>query len=522
MDSMPPKYPIGQQSFEILRKLGFLYVDKTKYIERLLEEGQYFFLSRPRRFGKSLFLTTLKAFFEGKRELFKGLYADTMDWDWEKVPVLHLDLNTQWYREDGDLEELLEIFLRQYEVEFDVESPKVSFSQRLGLLIKAIYSKTGQNVVILVDEYDKPLVNTLHDRRRFEHYRELLGALYSNFKSSAEYIRMVFMTGVSRFGKLSVFSGLNNIRDISFSDRFAAICGITEEELLTDLREGISSLAQYEGLTYEEEVSQLKKWYDGYHFSMRCPDIYNPFSLLNTFANQYYSNYWISSGTPSLLVEQLKRTNADLQRLTHTICKQSDLEGLDIDNLRLLALFYQTGYLTLKSYDPASRTFTLGLPNYEVQEGFMKYILPFYASMHSDEVSGFVERLRHDLGNGEVEDFMDQLQSFFAGVSYDLHMEEERNLQNALYILFTIMGVTTQVEYRTSNGRIDILLTTNNFVYIIELKFNRTAKEALDQIKGKRYSLPWKTGSRTVIGIGINYSSHLRNIDEWKSEILHP
>ncbi|MDE6340175.1 MAG: ATP-binding protein, partial [Muribaculaceae bacterium] len=429
-----------------------------------------------------LFLSTLKCFFEGKRDLFKGLYADSMDWEWEEHPVIYIDLNNQQYKDDADfsdLDILLDAMLRRYEEKWEISSPETNFSARFEYLIRQLAEKTGKGVVILVDEYDKPLVNNINNSGRFVTYRNKLASIYSNFKSSADYIRLVFLTGVSRFGKLSVFSGLNNIRDISFTDEFAAICGITEQELIDNFQDGISSLARKYNRTTESEIATLKLHYDGYHFSEECPDIYNPFSLIQVFANRKYYNYWISSGTPSLLVEQLKRTDADLVKVINTICNQNALEGLDIENISVESLFYQTGYLTIKSFDPRRRLFHLGLPNEEVKEGFFEFMLPYYSSLPEQTVAPFVFDLIDEMEEGKVDDFMKRLQSLFAGIGYDMKFDEERNVQNALLIVFTLVGMHVDAEVRTSDGRIDILVRTSGYIYIMELKYDRSAEEAL-------------------------------------------
>lgn len=379
------KYPVGEQSFQRLREEGFLYVDKTRYIDLIVNGSKYYFLGRPRRFGKSLFLSTLKCFFEGRRELFKDLYINSTPWDWEPYPVLYLDLNIQKYKNEGELDDLIEHRLIAWEKEYGIEPNVLNQSIRFSEVIRKAAEKTGKGVVILVDEYDKPLVNNLHDRQRFDSYRAKLAEIYSNFKSSADYLRLVFMTGVSRFGKLSVFSDLNNISDISLTDDFAAICGITQEELLDNFAIGINETAIKRQMKPEEVVKTLKCRYDGYHFAPESPDIYNPFSLLNTFKNKAYGNYWIESGTPSLLVEQLKRTGADIQKLMNVEVSANMLAGLDLDSILPAALFYQTGYLTIKAYDDADRIFTLGIPNDEVREGLLEYILPYYANLQGED-----------------------------------------------------------------------------------------------------------------------------------------
>ncbi|MDE6238088.1 MAG: ATP-binding protein [Muribaculaceae bacterium] len=516
MEKENVKYPIGEQSFELLIKGGFLYIDKTIYIDKIVNGSKYYFLGRPRRFGKSLFLSTLKSFFEGKRELFKGLYADTMDWDWEPYPVLYLDLNTSKYKNPKDLEEVLDRQLREWEEIYEVDVKDKAPSQRFATIIKQAYKKTGKPLVILVDEYDKPLVNNLHNKEQFEEHRYTLAGLYSNFKSSADYLQLVFLTGVTRFGKLSVFSDLNNISDISFDEDYAAVCGITEDELINNFQEGITRLSLKYNRSPEEELAELKRNYDGYHFSDVSPDIYNPFSLLQVFAKRKYNNYWISSGAPTILAEQLKITDTDLEELIKTRCSQNALEGLDIETPRPIALVYQTGYLTIKKYDERRRLYHLGIPNEEVKQGFFEFLLPYYTSINEENVTPFIFDLIDEIESGDVNAFMTRMQSLFAGFGHDLKFDEERNVQNAMLLIFSLVGMHTQAEVRTSDGRIDILVRTPKYVYIMELKYDGSAEEALRQIEEKEYDLPWSVDSRKVIKIGINYSSRKRRIDEWR------
>ena len=366
-----------------------------------------------------------------------------------------------------------------------------------------------------MDEYDKPLVNNIDNPELFNEFRNTLAALYSNFKSGADYIRLVFLTGVSRFGKLSVFSGLNNISNISFDYSYAGICGISEEELLENFQEGIKTLGEINGQTEEETVAELKRRYDGYHFTEVSPDIYNPFSLLNVFDKSRYSNYWIESGTPELLVTQLNRADVDRAKLMSARSNEAVLSGLDIDNMSAVALLFQTGYLTIKSYNARARLFQLGLPNDEVREGFLEYLLPAYSSVKKDDAPVFIYDFQTEIEEGRVDDFMRRLQSFFSGTSYEMKMEEERNVQNAMFILFRLLGLSVDVEYRTSKGRIDILVRTDRYVYIMELKYDRSAEEALAQIERKEYTLPWAVDSRETIAIGINFSTSRRTIDSW-------
>ena len=372
-------YPIGLQDFRTLREESYIYVDKTRYITELIrKKSRYCFLARPRRFGKSLFLSTLQCFFEGRRKLFEGLDVESLDWDWEPYPVLRLDLNRDGYKAKGELDGVYDNTFRKWEAQYGVGDIAESFSARFENIIEAAHKKTGRQVVILVDEYDKPMVANINNRENIDHYREKLTSVYSNFKSSAEHIRLVFLTGVSRFGKLSVFSGLNNLVDITFLDEYSDICGITEREMLDSLRQGIHRLADKNDLPYESAVRELKRNYDGYRFSKNGSDIYNPWSLLNAMKDSEISNYWNDTGMPTLVARTLKRVDADLESMFDTYCSEDDLKGLDLLTPQPLALLYQTGYLTIKDYNPKIRRYRLGIPNEEVKKGLFNVLLPYY------------------------------------------------------------------------------------------------------------------------------------------------
>ena len=513
------RYPIGEQSFEELRGRNCLYVDKTSFIEKVIESGgKYYFLGRPRRFGKSLFLNTLQCFFEGKRHLFKGLYADSMDWDWEPYPVLKLDLNIEKYKTPDALDAVIEKTLREWERRYgitpEIDNPSVRFSD----IIRIASEKTGKGVVILVDEYDKPLVNNLHNPQNFEYCRDRLAALYSNFKSGADHIRLVFLTGVSRFAHLSVFSDLNNIQDISFDDEYSAICGITETELLDNFQAGIKAIASKHHSDEKRIIDRLRTYYDGYRFSDEETYIYNPYSLLSVMQKRKFLNYWIASGTPTLLLEEMKRFNVDLQSLLNTRCSQDALSGLDLDNPNPVALFFQTGYLTIKDFDFDTNLYTLGLPNDEVKTGFLEFLLPKYVNTGGMNAPFLVSEFVREFREGDVEGFMHRLQSLFASVSYRMHMEQEINVHNGLLMLMLLVGLSVQTEYCTSAGRIDLFVATDRFYYIIELKLDGTAREALDQINSKGYALPFAVGNRKVIKIGVNFSTQTRTLVDWLVE----
>ena len=509
-------YPLGQQSFRELRSTGCVYVDKTRYIERLIAPGnQYVFLARPRRFGKSLFLSTLECFFRGERDLFKGLYADTMEWDWEEYPVLRLDLNPERYSEEGRLDDILGDLFDEWEEEFGVTANSDNLPTRFRRIIKTAHEKTGKKVVILVDEYDKPLVGNLNRSGLFGHYRDRLAGIYGNFKSSADHIRLVFMTGVSRFSKLSVFSGLNNISDITFEDEYADICGITEREMLDNFRQGIELLAEKYHIGFDEACGELKKNYDGYRFAPDGSDIYNPWSLLSCLKKKSIANYWNETGNPTIIVESLKRLNVNLRDYLSKECRPDDLWGLDLENPQPLPLMYQTGYLTIKRYDLRKNRCLLGVPNEEVMEGLMDNLLPTYARMNGISAGMYVLELVDDLEEGKADMFMKRLQAFLAGIPYDMHVDSENNFHNAVYVLLTLIGLKVRTEVHTSDGSIDLLIATDGYVYIIELKYDGTPEQALAQIERKQYALPYSTGTRKVIRIGANFSSEKRRIDSW-------
>lgn len=514
------RYPVGQQSFERLREGGFLYVDKTRFIEKLVNGNRYYFLGRPRRFGKSLFLSTMKCFFQGKRELFKGLYADSMDWEWVRYPVLYLDVNIEKYKTPDSLEDVLDNQLRLWEEEYGVEAVSGNLSVRFSNVIRNAYEKTGRQVVILVDEYDKPLVNNLQDNETSEKFRDILSAFYSNFKSGADYLRLVMLTGVSRFARLSVFSGLNNINDISFDDAYSDICGISEDELHQNFREGIKVLSESTSRTEYETCTELKRRYDGYRFALNGKEMYNPYSLLSVMDKGQYGNYWIESGQPTLLMEQLKRFNVDLSELFHAECTIDDLKGLDLNSPNPEALLYQTGYLTIRSNDPATSLIILGIPNREVEEGFLKFLLPYYTNLHGKSPNFHIIKFVQEFRNGDVEGFMKRMQSLFSSITYDMAMDSERNLHNALLMLMMLIGLDVRTEYRTSQGRIDLFVVTERYYYIIELKLDGTAGEALRQINSKNYALPFATSGHEIIKIGVNFSRSARTITEWQTEEL--
>lgn len=510
------KYPIGEQSFSSLRRMGCLYVDKTAFIRKIVEGGsKYVFLARPRRFGKSLFLSTLKSFWKGERDLFEGLEIDSMDWDWAPYPVLHLDFNRERYAEPGLLEAALNDLFKEWERAYDIREVSDNLPARFRNIIKGAHDKTGRQVVILVDEYDKALVGNLHKKETFEHYRESLAAIYTNFKGAADHIRLVFITGVSRFGRLSVFSDLNNLDDVTFQNDYADICGITEKELHENFKIGIGKLAQAWGWDYDKACRELKDSYDGYRFAAGGSDIYNPWSVLNAMSVSKIGNYWNETGFPSLLIESLKKLNANLEKIFNGYCSEDDLKGLDLLSPDPRALLYQTGYLTIKGYNSRINKVRLGIPNKEVKIGLFNNMLPYYVDTTASTPGKVVRNIVRGFKRGNPEEAMLAMQTYFAGVSYKLRMDNENNFHNAFFLLVDLLGLNTEAEAHTSDGSIDILIKTEDYIYIIELKYDHTAQQAIDQIERKRYVRPYLTDSREVICIGASFSSETRCIEDW-------
>ena len=508
-------YPIGIQTFEKIRQGGYCYVDKTALVYQLAQSGQYIFLSRPRRFGKSLLLSTLEAYFQGKKELFEGLAMEKLEQDWAEYPVLHLDLNAQKYDSPAALEDILNDRLSKWESVYGSHPSEKSLSLRFQGIIQRAVEQCGRNVVILVDEYDKPLLQAIGNESLQDEYRSQLKAFYGVLKSQDACIRFALLTGVTKFSKVSIFSDLNNLNDISLDDEFATICGITEEELYGSFTEDIRLFSEKNQMSVEETRQKLKEWFDGYHFSTHCPDIYNPFSLLSTFKKGVFNSYWFETGTPTFLVTLLKKghyvlSNLDKEQVTR------DMLG-DIDNIggNPLPILYQSGYLTLKGYDREFGTYSLGFPNREVSEGFNRYLLLGYASVPSGNSAFQIQNFVWEVRRGDTDAFMRRLQSFFADTPYELARDLEVHYQNVLFIVFKLLGFYVQVEYHTSQGRIDLVLQTPQYIYVMEFKLDGTAEEALQQIEDKQYALPFASDARKLYKVGVNFSNAVRNIEKW-------
>lgn len=510
------KYPIGIQDFESLRSNGYEYVDKTELIYKLVHEGTYYFLSRPRRFGKSLLMSTLAAYFSGKRELFKDLAIEKLEEDWTAYPVLHLDLNTGKYNSKDSLTHALDDFLSRLEANYGTFHSEKTLELRFMGIIERIYHKTGKPVVILVDEYDKPLLQSINNKELQEDFRATLKAFYSVLKTQDRYIRFALLTGVTKFGKVSVFSDMNNLTDISMDESYETLCGITEEEMHRYFDEGIQKLADRYDISYEEACARLKKRYDGYHFVEYGTGVYNPFSLLSTFRASKFGNYRFETGTPTFLVQLLQRENFYLPDLTQQQVSADMLNCIDAMDRNPIPVIYQSGYLTIKDYDEEFKVYTLGFPNEEVEEGFANYLLPYYAHTGSEGAPMYVRNFVLALRNGKPEQFMKRMQVLFADTDYKIVGNAELYFQNAFYIVTKLLGFYTEVERTISDGRIDMIVKTKDYIYIFEFKYDQNADIALQQIENKGYAKPFVTDGRKIVKIGVNFSREHRCIDEWK------
>ena len=507
-------YPIGIQSFEEIRNGGYVYVDKTALIYKLTSTGKYYFLSRPRRFGKSLLVSTMEAYFSGRKELFEGLAMSSLEKDWVSYPVLHLDLTGAAYLSIDELYSKFNSFLSKYEERYDICTGERVASVRFENIIDVAYRKTGQKVVILIDEYEKPIIDNIDNPELMEQFRRELQGFYSVIKGKDNAIRFAFLTGVTKLGKMSIFSGLNNLNDISMDARYADICGITEQELKSNFGESVRMLAEMNGLSEEECYKKLASMYDGYHFHYRTPGIYNPFSLLNTFNANEFRMYWFETGTPTFLVRYLKQGNYNLDNISKNDVAVETLTGANYVSPAPITLMYQAGYLTIKDYDQRFNTYNLDYPNEEVKSGFLNSLSHLYApALAGGELS--VYQFIRDIEKGDTKSFMERLTAFFAGNSYEIQGDLELYFQNVMSIMLKMMGLYVKTEYQTSNGRIDILFDTDKYVYIIELKRDQSADIALKQIEEKGYDKPFLASGKQIIKLGINFSSETKTIDGW-------
>ena len=509
------RYPIGIQTFEDIRNGGYVYVDKTRRIFELAHgSGKYYFLSRPRRFGKSLLISTMDAYFSGRKELFEGLAIAELEKEWVEYPVLRIDFASKAYVAPIDLEQQLDRQLSSLEQEFGVEKRYTLPDVRFQNLIEEVYKKTGRQVVILIDEYEKPIVDNLDNPELMEIFRRTMQGFYSVMKGFDRYIRFGFLTGVTKLGKLSVFSGLNNLQDISMSARYVDICGITEKELKSYFSESVKELAEANSLSEEECYRKLAKKYDGYHFRNGTPGIYNPYSLINVLNDLEFRDYWYATGTPDFLVRYLKSGDFMLDDISKELVPVEALTGTNYQSPDPITIMYQAGYLTIKDYDPAFELYTLDYPNDEVRNGFTNSLADLFAPKlrRGEFASTWFMR---DLLKGDIEGFMTRFTAFLSDNSYLVQGDLELYFQNTMSIMLKMLGFYVRTEYYTSNGRIDIVFETDKYVYIIELKRDTDPQTALQQIEEKGYDKPFLASGKRIFRLGINFSSETRTVDGW-------
>ena len=509
-------YPIGIQTFEKIRNGNYLYIDKTEIIYRLTHAASnYVFLSRPRRFGKSLLTSTLKAYFEGRRDLFKGLAMERLETEWTKYPVLHFDMSLGKHMEKEQLERYLLSQLEQIEEDYGIHSDSPDSNIRLTKLIRHVYEQTDRQVVVLIDEYDAPLLDVVHEEKNLPVLRNIMRNFYSPLKSCDPYLRFVFLTGITKFSQLSIFSELNNIKNISMLPEYAAICGITEEEMATQMDEDLDILAGRMGISREEAIQKLKYNYDGYHFTWPSPDIYNPFSLLNAFADGRLDSYWFGSGTPTYLIEMLKKYGVQPQQIGG---RKAMAESFDAPTERMTdiaPLLYQSGYVTIKGYSPVTQLYTLDIPNKEVRIGLMKSLLPGYLDRRTTDGLTTVALLYEAIYEERLDDALRLLQTFLSTVPYCDRTDYEGHYQQMLYIIFSLLGIYVDVEVRTPSGRVDMVMRTATTLYVVELKLNQSAEAAMQQIDLKNYPERFALCGLPVVKVGINFDMERHTLKDW-------
>ena len=516
MEALQRLYPIGIQTFSKIREGNYLYVDKTGYIYQMTHSASsYVFLSRPRRFGKSLLTSTLHSYFSGRKDLFQGLAMERLEKEWIEYPVLHFDMSMAKHVDKERLERLLDFMLSDYEWTFGLDPTAGDANLRLTRLIKCAYEKTGKKVVVLIDEYDAPLLDVVHEKENLGVLRNIMRNFYSPLKACDPYLKYVFLTGITKFSQLSIFSELNNIKNISMDEPYAAICGITEDEMLTQMQEDMERLAAKLNISSEEVLLKLKENYDGYHFTYPSPDIYNPFSLLNAFADGIFGSYWFGSGTPTYLIKMLEKFGVEPSEIGNNHAEVSAFDAPTETMTDIIPLLYQSGYITIKDYDESIDLYTLDIPNKEVRLGLMKSLLPNYVASKTRETNTMVAYLSRDIRNDDMDSALRRLQTFLSTIPYCDNTRYEGHYQQMFYIIFSLLGSFVDVEVRTPRGRVDVVLRTKTTLYVMELKLDKTAGEAIEQINLKNYPERFALCGLPVVKVAINFDSERCTIGEW-------
>lgn len=511
-------YPVGIQTFERIRKENKLYIDKTEYVYRMTHSGGcYFFLSRPRRFGKSLLVSTFESYFSGKKELFEGLAIEKLEQEWMEYPVLHFDMSGGKHMEKEQLEDYLSNRLEAEERKWGITHTKRGANDRLTELITTAYEISGKQVVLLIDEYDAPMLDVAHDKETLDVLRNLMRNFFSPLKMCEPMLRFVFLTGITKFSQVSIFSELNNIKNISLDDEYAGVCGITKEELLTQMSEDIDVLAEAQGMTREETIAKLKENYDGYHFSPASPDVFNPYSLLNCFDDKNFGAYWFSSGTPTYLINMLRKFKVLPAKIGRSLARASAFDA-PTENLKTITpLLYQSGYITIKGYDKMSQLFTLDLPNKEIKVGLFESLLPYYLEgMYAEEGDVAIAQMSVLIRQGDMDGALRLFQEFLGTVPYCNNTNYEGHYQQVLFIIFTLLThFVVDVEVHTPNGRVDVVMETEDTLYLIELKLNKSAQSAMQQINLKQYGQRFARCGKPIVKVGVNFDAKKGNIEDW-------
>ena len=513
-------YPIGIQTFSEIRNTDKLYIDKTEYIYRMAHtNGKYFFLGRPRRFGKSLLVSTMQSYFEGKKELFQGLAMEKLEKEWTEHPVLHFDMSLGKHMEKEQLEEFLGYRLQEEEKKWGISTPSKGANNRLIDLINTAYEKTGKQVVVLIDEYDAPLLDVAHETEQLDTLRNVMRNFYSPLKGCERMLRFVFLTGITKFSQLSIFSELNNITNISMDDEFAGICGITKEELLENMSEDIDMLANALGYSREMTIDKLKEHYDGYHFSKNSPDVFNPYSLLNCFAKRELGAYWFTSGTPTYLINMMRKYDTLPTDISRVEADESEFDAPTENMTTIMPLLYQSGYITIKDYNRDYNYYTLDIPNKEVKVGLTKALIPSYVTQNTLATTNTARRIAQALDKQDMDGALQLLQTFLGTVPYCNVTNYEGHYQQMLFIIFTLLtDYLVDVEVHTPKGRVDIVLLTKTDLYIIELKLNQSAQAAMQQINLKDYRQRFALSGKPITKVGINFDAAQGNITDWVIE----
>ena len=517
MEDLQRLYPIGIQTFSKIREGNYLYIDKTAYVYRMTHSASsYMFLSRPRRFGKSLLTSTLHSYFSGRKELFHGLAMEKLEKEWTEYPVLHFDMSTAKHADSEQLLQELNLKLYGYEQIYGRLEEEVNPNQRLMGLIKRAYEQTGKKVVVLIDEYDAPLLDVVHERENLDVLRNIMRNFYSPLKACDPYLRYVFLTGITKFSQLSIFSELNNIKNISMDEPYAAICGISEDEIRLQMKDDLGGLAKKLEITPEEALMKLKENYDGYHFTSPSPDIYNPFSLLNAFADGKFGSYWFGSGTPTYLVKMLDKFGVKPSEIGRRQLKSSVFDAPTETMTDAVPLLYQSGYITIKDYNKMLDLYTLDIPNKEVRLGLMESLLPYYVNNKTPEATTMVAYLFYDIQNGDMDAALHRLQEFLSTIPYCDNTRFEGHYQQVFYIIFSLLGYYVDVEVRTPRGRVDIVLRTKTTLYVMELKLDKSAGEAMEQIDLKNYPERFALCGLPVVKVAVSFDSERCTIGDWE------